>query len=86
MLARRLGVLAAFSLLAIAAHAETFDLVNFTAPAGTRRATAEALSFTDATPTRFAVCGICKGAPGGAPAQCGAPASARRQAAGGSGR
>lgn len=47
-----------------AAHAETFDLATFAAPPGARSAQADAVTFTDATPTTFAVYGVYKSAPG----------------------
>lgn len=44
--------------LAGTARADTFDLVNFTAPAGTRTERPDAVVFTDATPTIFVTYGI----------------------------
>jgi hypothetical protein len=55
---------------AATARAETFDLVKFTPPPGQRSAQSDAVGFTDATPTTFAVYGVYKSAPGsGEPAR-----------------
>lgn len=61
-LLRALAVLAA--LASVSVHAETFDLATFAAPPGARSAQTDAVTFTDATPTTFAVYGVYRSAPG----------------------
>ncbi|MCX8005599.1 MAG: hypothetical protein N2688_11710 [Burkholderiaceae bacterium] len=46
------------------ARAETFDLTTFSPPPGARSETAESVSFTDATPSTFAVYGVYRSARG----------------------
>lgn len=58
------GVLLAALTLAVAARAETFDLVSFKPPPGTRSAQAGAVGYTDATPTTFAIYGVYRSAAG----------------------
>jgi hypothetical protein len=52
------------ALAPLAVRAETFDLLTFTPPPGARAVQADAVSFTDATPTTFAVSGVYRSAPG----------------------
>lgn len=58
------GLLVLLTIGTAAAHAETFDLITFTPPPGTRAVQADAVSFTDATATTFAVYGVYRSAPG----------------------
>lgn len=54
-----------FALFGVAAaHAESFDRLDFTAPPGARSTGADFLAFTDATPTIFAVYGLHRSLPG----------------------
>jgi hypothetical protein len=57
------GLFMLFMIGTAAAHAETFDLFTFTPPPGTRAVQADAVSFTDSTPTSFAVYGVYRSAP-----------------------
>jgi hypothetical protein len=62
--ARIVCALAFVALAPLAVRAETFDLITFTPPPGTRAVQADAVSFTDATATTFAVYGVYRSAPG----------------------
>ena len=55
-------LLAVLALAAGVARAETFDLVTFDTPAGVRSRAAEALGFSDATPTTFVTYAVYKSA------------------------
>ncbi|ODU98306.1 MAG: hypothetical protein ABT20_18205 [Rubrivivax sp. SCN 70-15] len=61
---RRLVAMALVALVPWLARAETFDLVSFTPPPGARSTQADAVGFTDATPTTFAIYGVYRSAPG----------------------
>ncbi|MBI1424765.1 MAG: hypothetical protein GC149_15070 [Gammaproteobacteria bacterium] len=50
--------------LAIPASADTFDLITFAPPPGTRTEGSQNISFTDNTPTTYVVYGIFKSVPG----------------------
>lgn len=60
----RLTALLAALVLSATARAERFDLATFAAPPGVRNVQPDAVSFTDATPTTFAVYGVYRSARG----------------------
>jgi hypothetical protein len=61
---RALAALALAALVPWVARAETFDLASFTPPPGVRSVQPDAVAFTDAAPTTFAIYGVYRSAAG----------------------